>query len=50
MKNFALGTLLTIGLIMAASDGPWFPIGNMIGVGLFFTATILMQQRQRRRI
>lgn len=49
MKDFALGTLLAIGLIMAASDGPWFPWGNAVGVGFFFIATTRMQQQRPRR-
>ena len=36
MTTAIAGTLFAIGIILAASDGPFFPLVNLIGVGCLF--------------
>lgn len=35
MKNIALAVLFTVGILLAGSDGEWFPWVNTFGVCLF---------------
>ena len=46
MKTFLTGILFTTGLILAGSDGPWFPWVNLAGVGIF-ALTVPLAQRIR---
>lgn len=41
------GLLLFIGLILAASDGAWFPFANLLGVLLAYLASFFLYRLSR---
>lgn len=44
----AAGIFFVTGLIMAASDGPWFPWPNIAGVVIFSLSPMLALRAERR--
>ncbi len=46
MKNALGAMLLLAGLALAGSDGEYFPVTNLIGLGLILAAAILTTERK----
>lgn len=47
MKNFAIATLMFAGLIMAGSEGPYFPLPNLAGGIIIIIAFVAMNRKER---
>jgi len=51
IKDWILGTLFVIGILIAGSDGDWFPWFNIAGVfivGIFMVAAIRIFSKEKR--
>lgn len=47
--DWALGILFSIGLVIAGSDGDWFPWVNLSGLLLILSASLLFNNQDRPR-
>lgn len=46
MRTFFTGLLIIFGILLAMSDGPYFPTPNYIGVLLAFCAAVLANSKK----
>jgi len=40
MKTIIIGFLFTLGLVLAMSEGPFFPAGNLTGIAMLFGVVV----------
>jgi hypothetical protein len=48
-KRFSMAALYAGGLLLAGSDGSWFPWANFAGIGLLFIFAVIANQVTKKQ-
>lgn len=43
--NILIAFLMVLGLVLAGSDGDWFPVANFAGLGCFWLGVMLIPRK-----